>query len=178
MINCSIIAEEGCTEPVVTTSDNLIYESLFNGAVYQYSCDHNTTLVGSPTLVCDGSSYNDTVPVCVSAPTQVTVSGPAVVTVGTPATYTCVTNIGQEPGRLHWRVVDMSNRDLTHAIRDQCQKCGWWGGHNIRNDTGAERDCQRNFCRVLQSEWRTSNSTDIESGKARPKITHRHNLYI
>ena len=42
----------------------------------------------------------------------------AVVTVGTPATYTCVTNIGQKPGKLHWRVVGMSNRDLTHAIRD------------------------------------------------------------
>ena len=71
-------------EPKLSLSGPLQVERQSDGAVLRFTCDpgSGTRLLGSPTLLCQGNSYNDSTPVCVSGPTQVTVSGPDTVQLG------------------------------------------------------------------------------------------------
>merc|ERR1719225_2092845 len=38
------------------------------GALYQFSCDEGAVLSGSPSIFCDGKTWNDTLPTCLSPP--------------------------------------------------------------------------------------------------------------
>merc|ERR1719225_952883 len=38
------------------------------GALYQFNCDEGSVLSGSPTIFCDGKTWNDTLPTCLSPP--------------------------------------------------------------------------------------------------------------
>ena len=113
-----LCVSRGCPPPVVDHDDHLVEKVVHGGGVYEYLCEDKTQLVGSRTLVCQGGRYNDTPPVCVSSPTQVTVNGPEVVSVSSRSTFSCVTNIGQEPGHLTWRLEDSLGRDVTGYIVD------------------------------------------------------------
>ena len=81
-----------------------------------YHCSGNTALVGSSTLVCDGAEYNDTAPVCVSAPTSVSVSGPGMVSTNTRAEFSCETNTARSTGDLVWRIVTDLGQELSDEV--------------------------------------------------------------
>jgi hypothetical protein len=41
-------------------------KKMLHGAVYKFRCDPGATLHGSETIYCDGHSWNDTAPKCLS----------------------------------------------------------------------------------------------------------------
>ena len=114
----SCVAEPGCVEPVLEADGALQGERLAEGAVYRLRCDPESgaRLVGSETLVCDGQSYNDSTPVCVSGPTTLTVTGPETLEVGQAGTFTCRSDEVSRPGRLHWSLTDSRGGEVEAAV--------------------------------------------------------------
>ena len=49
-------------------------QKLLKGAAYQFQCEDGASLVGSPTVFCDGRKWNDTAPTCISKYSQYKVS--------------------------------------------------------------------------------------------------------
>merc|ERR1719187_802876 len=64
--NMPVCAGAGCDE---ATMGDILYgrsKRLMNGAVYEFQCDDDTTMEGSSMVYCDGASWNDTAPGCMS----------------------------------------------------------------------------------------------------------------
>ena len=63
---CSILGP-GCEEGSVSILIGGEYRRKAHGGVYHYQCTMpGSILVGSHTLVCDGNTWNDTAPTCLS----------------------------------------------------------------------------------------------------------------
>ena len=56
----------GCDESQVHQIPYGTTKKMMKGALYQFNCDEGAVLSGSPTIFCDGKSWNDTAPTCLS----------------------------------------------------------------------------------------------------------------
>jgi hypothetical protein len=63
-----ICTRPGCDETSVQQIPYGTTKKMMKGALYQFSCDEGAVLSGSPSMFCDGKSWNDTVPSCLSPP--------------------------------------------------------------------------------------------------------------
>ena len=96
--------ETGCGEPVITSPDHLVMETILPGGLYTFHCTEMTSLLGSPALECGARGYNASVPVCSRGPALVTMSGPGLVTRGQRPGYRCDTSPGLEEVNILWRI--------------------------------------------------------------------------
>ena len=108
--------ETGCGEPVITSADHLVMETILPGGLYIFTCTEMTSLLGSPSLECGARGYNASVPVCTRGPALVTMSGPGLVTRGQRPGYRCDTGPGLEEVKIFWRI---------EGARELASDAGW-----------------------------------------------------
>ena len=72
--------------------------------MYRLWCDPSSRarLVGSPSLVCDGERYNDTIPLCLTGPTTLHLTGPHTLQVGQEVSFTIKKSLS---GRVGWKIM-------------------------------------------------------------------------
>jgi len=63
-----VCTRPGCDESQVHQIPYGTTKKMMKGALYQFNCDEGAVLSGSPTIFCDGKSWNDTAPTCLSPP--------------------------------------------------------------------------------------------------------------
>ena len=61
-----ICTRPGCDESQVHQIPYGTSKKMMKGALYQFSCDEGAVLSGSPSIFCDGKTWNDTLPTCLS----------------------------------------------------------------------------------------------------------------
>ena len=108
--------ETSCGDPVITSPDHLVMETILPGGLYTFHCTEMTSLLGSPSLECGARGYNASVPVCTRGPALVTMSGPGLVTRGHSPGYRCDTGPSLEEVKILWRI---------EGARELASDAGW-----------------------------------------------------